>query len=67
MATPKIVLNLVVVPGKIEGENTLLRHENQSPSQTGSAFVKPLPKFSDGNSRVRMRIAEAVLHEYQSG
>ena len=67
MAAAKIALDLVVVPGKIEGQNTLMRHEDQSPSQTGPAFVNSLPKFADGNSRVRVRIVESVLHESQSG
>ena len=67
IAATKIVLNLVVVTGKIERENTLLRHENQSPSQTGPAFADSLAKFADGNPRVRVRIAEAVLREPQSG
>lgn len=67
MAATKIVLNLVAVPCKIESENTLLRHEDQPPRQAGSAFVDVFPKFADGNARVRVRIAESVLHESQRG
>lgn len=67
MAATKVLLNLVMVPGKIEGEKTLLRHEDQSPIQTGSAFVNASAKFADGNSRVSVWIPKAVLHQSQSG
>ena len=63
----KIVLNLTVVPGKIEGENTLLSLENQSPVQAGSAFIDSLSQFAYGNSRVRVRIPESIAHELQGG
>ncbi len=56
MAATKIVLNLVVVPCKIESENPLLRYEDQPPRQTGSAFVYVFPEFTAGNARVRVRI-----------
>jgi hypothetical protein len=48
--TAKIVLNLVVVTGKIKGEQSFLRLKNQSPGQPGSALVNRLSQFSDGNT-----------------
>lgn len=63
----KVVLNLVMVPGKIKGENAFLSRENQSPGQISSALVNSLAQFSDGNSRVRMRISESVSYEFQRG
>ncbi|MEI6149248.1 MAG: hypothetical protein WCS01_09155, partial [bacterium] len=45
--TAQIALNLIVVPGKIEGEHPFLRHKNQPPSQTCAAFVGPLSEFAD--------------------
>jgi hypothetical protein len=40
--TAKVVLDIVMISRKIEGENAFLSHEDQSPQQTGSAFVDSL-------------------------
>jgi len=63
----KIVLNLVVVPGKIKGEQSFLRHKNQSPGPPGSTLVSSPSQLSDRNSRVRVRISKPLSHEVQSG
>ncbi len=61
------MLNLVMIPGEVESENSFLRHEDQSPLQAGPAFVNRATQLSDGNSRVRMRVSESVLNESQRG
>ena len=65
--TTKIILNLAMIPGKIEGKSSFLRHEDQSPIQTGPAFVNLATKLADGNSRVRVRVPKSVLNESQGG
>ena len=62
----KIILDLVMAPGKIERENPFLRHEDQSPIQAGPAFINRATQFADGNSRMHMRVPESVLDGSQS-
>src|SRR6266705_406280 len=63
----KITLNLVVIAGEIKSERAFAGLENQTPRQSGATFVKMPVQFSDENSRVRVRIAKALLHQFQRG
>jgi len=61
----KVVLNLVVITGKIKGQHALTGLKNQSPCQPSATFVKVPVQFSDGNSCMRVRIAKTFLHQFQ--
>ena len=63
----EVVPDLGVIAGKVESKNALLSHENQSPGQTGSAFVNCLSQFANCKPGMQVRITETILYKFQGG
>ena len=61
----QVILYLVVVPGKIKGEQAFVRDKNQPPSQTCATLVNVPAEFSDGKAGVGVRISKALQHQFE--
>ena len=54
----QIILHLVVVAGKVKGQNSLVCRKNESPRLAGTAFIKVFAQLADGKPGVDMRVAK---------
>jgi hypothetical protein len=61
----QIILYLVVVAREVEKQNIFIRLKNQPPTQTRAALVKSFAELADGQTGMKMWIAETVADKLQ--